>query len=769
MALNLKQKLYFAVLVTFACISMLFFAIFLPVQKHRLYKSYESISLFLETVMERDNEEIANEIFDHRINALEMRLNQITQIDGVVRINVLDSTGMLLAKSGPAVQSPARATEIIRPGKESKSFKVQRIKNDFLYIKNDIDFLGERVGSIEIYYSLVVVNKDQRFTLLLFSAAFMVLLLGSLTVLNFLLSQTIIKPIELLNASFKKIAAGEYDKSLTLQRRDEIGMLAISFDSMRASIKEQIERLQVTQNIVQRRESQLSLLTDNMADVISQTDPHTHFIYISPSAKKVLGYDPEYLTGRLATDLVHPDDVQQMLQNGAQARQARKETYLSQYRWQHANGDYIWVESSTRMLYTESGEFAGAVFSTRDISERVRLQEERNRMEKQLYQSQKLESIGLLAGGVAHDLNNLLSPILGYTELLLSAPDTAGSVKEKLGQIHKAGIGARDLVRQLLAFGRKQTLDYKPLNINRTIREYTEFIRRTIPEDIDIQFIQSDRVTPIMADHGQIEQVIMNLVVNASDSMPDGGKLCIETDMVTLDDEYAAEHLGVVPGYYLMMSVTDTGSGMDEKTLSQVFEPFFTTKSSQGTGLGLATVYGIVKQHGGNIYIYSEPGKGTTFKVYLPAGNAIVLPAENDDTVAEERSLDGHETILIAEDNPQVLDMAKTILEQHGYTVLTAGDGEEALQAIEKFGDAITLLLTDIILPKVNGKEVFEQAQQISGNLRVVYMSGYTSNVIVHRGVLDAGINFLQKPFSVLSLCKTIREVLDNSVSGQGV
>ena len=448
------------------------------------------------------------------------------------------------------------------------------------------------------------------------------------------------------------------------------------------------------------------------------------------------------------------------MDKATEARRNRKPTITVRYRFKHANGKYKWVESATRLLYDDQEQSKGAIFSTRDIDEQVKLEEDRKILERQLTQTQKLESIGHLAGGVAHDLNNLLSPILGYTEMLLDEEAIPHHIKEKLRQINKAGLGARDLVRQLLAFGRKQTLEYKPLNINETIRGFEKLIRRTIPEDIELEIIASERIQPVIADVGQIEQVIMNLSINAADAMKSGGRLTIETDLVELDETYLASRPIVKPGSYVMMSFSDTGCGMDEQTQEQIFEPFFSTKGQKGTGLGLATVYGIVKQHEGNIWVYSEPDEGTTIKIYLPVTDTA--EAVQEKTIIKPVTFQGVEIILLVEDNQQVRNLAQTILELQGYKVLVAVDGVDALEKMESFQDKVHLLLTDVVLPNMNGKEVYEMAAIKHPALKVLYMSGYTDNIIAHRGVLDEGINFIQKPFSVQSLASKVREVLDN-------
>lgn len=764
--MNLKKKINLSIFLTFLGVALLFSAILFPYQNHQLVQSYESIVLLLETLVDRDTEEIANEIFDHRLKALKIRIEQIHEIEGVVGISVCDSVGIELINSGEIIEIESSAPR--KMIKKNDGFSIIDIKerngNTLLYAK-DIKFLGEDVGSIKILYSLKKIYKDQRYAQLIFGGLIGVLFIGLLVILNFILSRTIVRPIEVLKKSAQKIADGNYETVLEITRNDEIGQLSSNFEAMRIGIKEKVENLEQTENLLRLREKRLLLLTDNMADVISQTDPGSNLAYISPSVKKIFGYEPKDLIGANALNYVHPDDVERISKVAFEARESGKESILINFRWRHVNGEYLWVESSTRLLYGDDGQSNGAIFGTRDISERVRAEEERENIEKQLFQSQKLESIGLLAGGVAHDLNNLLSPILGYTELLLVASDNKfdDSVKGKLEQIQKAGMGARDLVRQLLAFGRKQTLEFSAVNINEIINNYKQFLRRTIPEDIDIQIITSDKVTPILADAGQVEQVIMNLSMNASDAMIDGGKLTIETDIVHLDESYTTNHIGASPGMYIMMSVSDTGIGIDDKTIAQIFDPFYTTKGDDGNGLGLATVYGIVKQHQGNIYVYSEPGKGTTFKVYLPLGNDAVELAEVPGTDKNVVPGVGSETILLVEDSDQVREMTKSILEQYGYTIIALESGDEALSQVEKHNGAVDLLLTDVVLPGMNGREVFESLSKKYAKLKVLYMSGYTNNVIVHRGVLDKGINFIQKPFSVTSLCSKIRGILDNS------
>lgn len=393
-------------------------------------------------------------------------------------------------------------------------------------------------------------------------------------------------------------------------------------------------------------------------------------------------------------------------------------------------------------------------------AERKRAVAEHSKLEEQLRLAQKMESIGRLAGGVAHDFNNLLGVISGYSEITLLNLPPNSPVRETLQEIKKASSRAAELTHQLLAFSRQQVIEPKVFDLNSAISDLSRMLERMIGEDIRLILSLSDDLSRIKADRGQIEQVIMNLAVNARDAMPTGGKLVVETREIELDDTYARDHFPVVPGSYVMMSVTDSGIGMDEKTQRRIFEPFFTTKElGKGTGLGLSTVYGIVKQSGGYIWVYSEVKKGTTFKVYLPRVQEAI-----DAVIVSEakRSLEGHETVLLVEDADGIRKLTRQCLESKGYTVLSANDVPEALALAEQHAGKIDLLLSDVVLPSAGGPALARQITAIRKDTRVLYMSGYTDDAIVHHGVLDPGIAFIQKPFSVDDLWNKVRDVLDS-------
>jgi PAS domain S-box-containing protein len=400
------------------------------------------------------------------------------------------------------------------------------------------------------------------------------------------------------------------------------------------------------------------------------------------------------------------------------------------------------------------GKVDGAIVVNLDISDRIAL-------EKQLVQAQKMESIGRLAGGVAHDFNNMLGAILGYTELAMEQVEPDNPLLTDLEKIQKAAQRSADLTRQLLAFARKQTVAPKVIDLNETVEGMLKLLRRLIGENIDLAWLPGKEVLPVHIDPVQIDQVLANLCVNARDAIAGVGKVTIETGIASLDKEYCAHHAGFIPGEYVLLTVSDNGCGMDEKTKSHIFEPFFTTKEvGEGTGLGLATVYGVVKQNNGFIYVYSEPGQGTTFKIYLPRhlAKTVTSPEKGPDDPGKR----GHEAILLVEDEPELLEMTSRMLKRLGYNVLAAGTPGEAVRLAQKQSGRIDLLLTDVVMPEMNGRDLAKNLLSIYPNIRRLFMSGYTANVIAHHGVLDEGVHFIQKPFSMKDLGAKLREVLDD-------
>jgi two-component system cell cycle sensor histidine kinase/response regulator CckA len=499
-------------------------------------------------------------------------------------------------------------------------------------------------------------------------------------------------------------------------------------------------------------------LVENARDIIYQHDLEGNYTSLNKTGQQLTGYSLAEALELNLMDTVAPEYLEKeremlRLKLAGEIVTAYELEILTK------DGSRIPVEANTRLVY-QNGVPVGVHGIARDITERKRLERALRESEEQLLQSQKLEAIGQLAGGVAHDFNNLLTAINGYSALALRRLGDDHPIAPYLEEIKKAGDRAATLTKQLLAFGRKQLLQPLALNLNDILVDMIKLLKRLIGEDIQLVTKPGPNLKQIKADPGQLEQVLVNLVVNARDAMPRGGTVTIETVNTTLDGAYASRHLDAIPGEYVMLVISDTGTGMDQKTQSRIFEPFFTTKAKdKGTGLGLSTVYGIIRQSGGSIWVYSELGQGTTFKVYLPLVEEE--PKQAAPTASAALMKGGSETVLLVEDEDMVRKLASELLAEGGYTVLEANGGEEAIQLGKEHTARIDLLITDVVMPKLSGKEVAEQLRAIHPETRVLFMSGYTDEAIVHHGIVDSDIAFIQKPFSERALAQKIRDVLD--------
>jgi two-component system cell cycle sensor histidine kinase/response regulator CckA len=465
----------------------------------------------------------------------------------------------------------------------------------------------------------------------------------------------------------------------------------------------------------------------------------------------MVGYSAQDVAeGRVSWTEMTPPEWQHL--NAAAVEQLRSSGVARPWEKEYVRKDGSRVPVMVGVATHEGGQ---NISVTLDLSERKRL-------EAQLQQAQKMEAIGSLASGVAHDFNNLLSVILSCTSFVLDDLKPGDPIRGDLEEVKHAGERAVDLTRQLLAFSRKQMLQPRVLDLNQVVLGIEKMLRRLLGESVELALLTGHKLGKVHADPGQIEQVLMNLVVNARDAMPDGGKISIETVNAELDAAYAAQHIGVTPGPHVMLAVTDTGTGMDAAVQARIFEPFFTTKErGKGTGLGLSTAFGIIKQSGGHIWVYSEPGKGTTFKVYFPRTD--LTASESISEPPPSQSLGGSETVLLVEDDDQVRAVARAILRRQGYNVLEAENGGEAFLICEKYTAKIHLLLTDVVMPRMSGRELAERLAPMRPEMKVLYVSGYTENSIVHHGVLDAGVAFLQKPITPDRLARKVREVLNST------
>lgn len=490
-------------------------------------------------------------------------------------------------------------------------------------------------------------------------------------------------------------------------------------------------------------------------------DLRTNQVYFSPEWKRQIGYADHEISNDINEwqSRLHPDDRDRAVETVYRFATDPWPDYNEEFRLRHKDGSYRWILVQASLLLDEQGRPSRMLGSHLDITSLKQLEAEKEVLAAQLYQAQKMEAIGRLAGGIAHDFNNLLVPIIGYAELGLMAlaPDNPACINFE--RIKEAGERAAGLTRQILAFSRQQVLEMKSLDLNRVVIDFEPMLKRLIGEDVALYTRLSAGLPPVRADKGQLEQALLNLVVNARDAMPNGGTLIIDTGLAMLDESYTASHTEVQPGPHVMLSVSDTGHGMDAETREHIFEPFFTTKpTGRGSGLGLAMVFGIVRQHQGTIWVYSEPGRGATFKIYLPLAETPACPPAAKPP--RPRPAGATETVLLVEDDGSVRKLVGDVLRSHGYRVLATGDAEAGLALAAVHPGPIHLLLTDVILPGKNGRELYQGLAGQRPGLKVLYISGYTGEVIAHHHVLDDGVDFLQKLFTVDDLLYKIRTVL---------
>ena len=507
--------------------------------------------------------------------------------------------------------------------------------------------------------------------------------------------------------------------------------------------------------LLHESEKLVMALLESASQAILGVDRNGRIVLANPKTVEVFGYAREELLGAR---------IEMLLPEGHRRVHGRyRDDYFARPRvrpmgigmdlaGRRKDGTEFPVEIS--LSYVETAEGLFAIAFVNDISDRKRL-------ESQLLQAQKMEAVGRLAGGVAHDFNNMLTVVIGYNRMILDELSPLDPVRGCAEEVLKAADRAAALTRQLLTFSRRQIIQPRVMNVNTTVAHTEKMLHRLIGEDLELLLVLHEDVGNIRADPSHVEQAVVNLALNARDAMPDGGRITIETANVHLDESYARTHLGVRPGEFVMIAVSDTGHGMDAETRRRLFEPFFTTKEKgKGTGLGLATVYGAVKQLGGDIWVYSEPGKGTTFKLYFPRIMESPDPPASPADAEREHST---ETILVVEDEQAVRDLTVKMLRKLGHTVLAAADGVEAIEIAKSHAGPIALLLTDVVMPNMSGRQVADELLRLRPELKVLYLSGYTDNTVVHHGVLEDGVEFLPKPFSRETLANKIRDVLGSS------
>ena len=588
---------------------------------------------------------------------------------------------------------------------------------------------------------------------------FVLAIIITMVATRFLTARFLVMPVERLANVAGSITNGNLSIRTGLPyANDELGLLAQSFDTMAATLKSQLGERDRAEALLKASEDKFRTIFNHLNDAIFIHDMETkRIIDVNQAMCTLYGYSREeacQLDVSTLSQGQHPYTEKKALERMALASAGQPQIY--EWVGKHRDGHLLWTEVSMRLATIDGID--RLIVLVRDIRERKEAEAEKKSLTDQLNQAQRIESIGRLAGGIAHDFNNLLTPIIGYAELVLRETADNPSAMTKVERIMQAAFRARELTQQLLSFGRKQILNMRSIDLNRLINSFSEILKRTIRENVEIHLKLAPELKSIRADRTQLEQILMNLVINAQDAIKGIGSITIETAMVTLDESYTRNHSDARPGLHTMLAVSDDGCGINAENLKHIFEPFFTTKGiGEGSGLGLATVHGIVKQHGGSIWIYSEEERGTIFKLFFPSISAV---AEQDAVLIEaaqplERA---HGRILLVEDNLSVREMLKELLLSRGYAVIEAGNPLEALALTEDL--ALDLLITDVIMPDMNGPELYSRLTQRQPGLKVIFMSGYTDNIIKEHGDLDKDASFIQKPFTIAAIERKIAEVM---------
>jgi PAS domain S-box-containing protein len=654
------------------------------------------------------------------------RLGEMTHVS--IEIDRLDSS---------ASRADSGAVGPVSPG---TSTFLQPYSNDSLAASEILpDVYGKPAGVLRILLPRTIYQQGEtsslQFLLLLIAAGFA---FGA--IILYLIERVVLSRMADLSDNITRVGtSGNLAARVPVSGRDEVAYLGTAVNGM----LEDLERVEKARH---EERTRLGVLIEKMPTVIWTTDADLRFTYHTGAALEAIGLRPEDALGKTLFQYFGTEDPN-FPAIAAHRKALAGGTLSFELEWQKRSFDcYV------QPLRGPRGDLIGVIGVALDVTDRKHLTD-------QLRQSQKMQAIGELAGGVAHDFNNLLMVVKGHAQLLLDRMPKEPSLHHSVQQMEKAADRAASLTRQLLAFSRKQVLQPRVLDMNDVVTSMIKMFSRVIGENIEMAFVPGAKLGRTKADPGQIEQVLLNLVVNARDAMPNGGRLTIETSNVQLDRSYAAGHVAIEPGPYIMLTVTDTGCGMDAETQSRIFEPFFTTKESgKGTGLGLATVYGVVKQSGGYIWVYSEVGCGSTFKIYLPeVTEEVEAPAIELET---RGSSAGTETVLFVEDELSVRELVRDYLAGVGYRVLDAGDGIEALEAAKAHKGPIHILITDVVMPRLSGRDLATKLSSERPDTRVLFISGYTDDTIVRHGVLEGGVAFLQKPFNLKALAEKIREVM---------
>ncbi|MDA8134171.1 MAG: response regulator [Desulfobacteraceae bacterium] len=717
---------------------------------YQTYAEFRKDIRNIETVLDQIErvylQNIVAELWTYDLNTLRMSLQGILQFPDVKHVEITTVKGDKISEG-----DPPKGRMVQKNISLSREHRGTMIELGMLTITATLEGIYQQM--------------TERGLMILITQGFQVFLISALVFSLFYFF--IGKPLRSLALYTSSLDMNTLDQPIDLKRntkrRDELDQVADALNGMRERLMSGYLELRQSESALREGEMKFRQLAENIPEVfwLGSSDWQQIF-YISPAYEKIWGKTPEslYQSPMSWFESIHPEDRKKIIELFPVIWQPPFSPFIfPEYRIIRPDETIRWILARAFPVFDEAGTLQRVAGIAEDITKRKQDEAYKETLQKQLLQAQKMESIGRLAGGVAHDFNNMLGVILGYAELALEQASDNAALHESLREIQRAAGRSADITRQLLAFARKQTIDPRILNLNETVESMLRMLRRLIGEDISLSFVPGEHCFPVKMDPSQIDQILANLCINSRDAIAQAGYITIETSGVAFDSTYCEDHPGFSPGTFTLLAVSDNGSGMEKETLANVFEPFFTTKTpDKGTGLGLATVYGIVKQNNGFINVYSEPEKGTTFRIYLPSCQKEEISYEKKAEISLESK--GKETILLVEDEPSILKMATMMLQRMGYMVLPADSPKRALELAESYSEKIHLLITDVIMPEMNGRTLARQIISLHPDIKCLFMSGYTANVIAHHGVLEKGVYFIQKPFSREGLAGKIKEAL---------
>ncbi|MFC1856007.1 PAS domain S-box protein [Thermodesulfobacteriota bacterium] len=614
-----------------------------------------------------------------------------------------------------------------------------------------------KTGSLSQEARTRLSKQQGQMTYLVASTAFLLALIVLL--ISLFVLKKVIMPILELRDRADVIGKGEINQSIEIKSDDEIGALADSFNKMTINLRSYMDKLEMKKNELKESEEKYRAFIEGTDDLITQVDANGNLLYVNHASEKIFGLKPAECIGKSAFQFIHPEDriaTQESFKSWAESKPPSAKYGNRQV---NSNGEIFHMLWNMNLHYDEKGDIKIINGIARDMTNEIIAQSEKEELRKQFLQSQKMETVGLLSGRISHDFNNMLTPIVGFSRIVYDRLPEDSSEKDMVKRIYNSGKKAANLIDQLLMVSKRQVLENRVCNLTKIIRDMSDLFLTTTGEDVKLNLIADTEVNNIMGDVTQIEQVMLNLAVNARQAMPNGGTLTIEVKDVLIDDEYVRVHQDVHKGNYVVLSVGDTGVGMSPEVQMRIFEPFFTTKGEdKGTGLGLSTVYGIVKQHNGFIWAYSELGEGTIFKIYFPAFQAEI----KEEAIEEVQiNVEGSETILVVDDKPIIHQMIGQILQPKGYNVLEAENADEAIKAYSAYDGDVNLLITDVVMPDMNGWELYKKIKALNPKIKVLFASGFVESPIVLFNIQEKGYPFIKKPLDPHDLLRKIRIILD--------